>query len=208
MKALSIAFFSLLLISCSEQPIPPEATLEIFPSIGDSTTLVELNANNSIDGKFNYLALVYRWDFDGDLAWDTEFSADPIMVRHFPMPGTYHINVEVMNPDGLRAIAGDSVIIFGRNPDVSILTDPRDNQLYPIVKIRDRWWMAESLRYGVEIDPWTQGMKNNQLPERVVVQDSSRSGSFSIYSWYEALNYEPDNNQGICPDGWHIPSKM
>jgi len=65
--------------------------------------------------------------------------------------------------------------------------------------------MAESLRYGIVVDPWTQGMSNNNIAERFLLQDCYRPGSYSVYSWFEALNYDLNSNHGICPDGWHIP---
>ena len=205
-KIFWVAILSFLLVSCGDNGIPPNARLATFPSMGDSTILFELNASESSDERFYHVSLIYRWDFNVDRVWDTEFSDEPILLRYFPVPGTYQISVEVMNPDGQSSIASDTIVVNGRNQYVSKLTDPRDGQTYGIVKLNGRWWMAESLQYGIVVDPLNQGFRNNNVVERLVTKDCYRSGSYSVYSWYEALNYDLNDNHGICPDGWHIPT--
>jgi uncharacterized protein (TIGR02145 family) len=206
MKALSIVLVYLLLNSCRDRSLPPQAKLTIYPPTGDTTILFELNATESFDEKFYPAALVYRWDLDGDLAWDTKFSNESVSLKHFVKPGTHSIAVEVMNPDGQSSITKDTILVYGRNP-VSSLTDSRDGQTYSVVKINGLWWMSESLRYGIVVDPWNQGMNDNNIAERMLVEVCNRPGSYSVYSWYEAMNYHPNDNQGICPDGWHIPTQ-
>jgi uncharacterized protein (TIGR02145 family) len=195
-----------LLLSCSKS-VPPQAVLSVFPSVGDSTLVFELNASESTDERAYEVALLYRWDFNSDQTWDTEFSDESVSVKQFLFPGTYYIMVEVMNPMGLTSMAKDSIKVFGRNQDVSQLADTRDGQCYTIVKLENRWWMAESLRYGTIIDPKNQVMSDNNKVERMVIEDSGSPGSYSLYSWYEAIDYNMEENQGICPDGWHIPTK-
>lgn len=71
------------------------------------------------------------------------------------------------------------------------ITDPRDGNKYRAVQARRNLWMAEDLRYGGK----------------------------SRYTWSEALNIPLKNDTlfrteasdadsvGICPEGWHIPTK-
>jgi len=207
MKLFSSAILLLILISCNEESYPPYAQIESFPLIGDSTTLFEFNSDGSYDKKGNGLALQYRWDFNGDLIWDTDYSYETKYVKRFPIPGTYYISVEVINNNGLTAVAGDSIIVFGMNKDTSTLIDPRDGKSYQIVKINEMWWMAESLQYGVVIDPLVVEMTNNQIDERYLVYDIFKQDTFSVYSFYEAIKYDLHHEQGICPDGWHIPTE-
>lgn len=58
-------------------------------------------------------------------------------------------------------------------------TDPRDGQKYKTVKIGDKVWMAENLKYR---------------SGAVVVDDKG-----ARYAWDSALV--------ACPEGWHLPSK-
>jgi uncharacterized protein (TIGR02145 family) len=206
MRKLTLIFAIILMISCEQQSIPV-AKLTTYPAIGDSTIFFELNAGQSADSKCYANALTYRWDFDDDQSWDTHFSHEAVVVRLFSKPGTYVISVEVMNMDGNSSIARDTIEVYGRNQDVSTLTDTRDGQVYRIVKLNDRWWMAECLQYGVVGDVWNQPLSDNHVVERYVVTDPYRNQSFSLYTWFEGMNYDLKTPKGICPDGWHIPTK-
>jgi uncharacterized protein (TIGR02145 family) len=92
------------------------------------------------------------------------------------------------------------------NQDIDTLTDSRDGNRYRIVKIRDRWWMAENVRYGVEI-PVTRIQTNNGIVERYRDSGShSADTAGGIYHWLEAMNYQVKDAKGVCPDQWHIPT--
>jgi uncharacterized protein (TIGR02145 family) len=192
---------------CSDKAPPPVAKLAVYPPVGDTSILFECNAATSTDETFYHIALKYRWDFNGDLIWDTGFSDEPILVKYFSDPGTYPVAVEVINSDGMASIAYDTLSVYGRNRLRSMLTDPRDGQTYRTVSINGRWWMAESLRYGAIVDPWNPGMTNNGIPERVMISDCWFHGNWSVYSWFEAMDYSLSDRQGICPDGWHVPAQ-
>jgi uncharacterized protein (TIGR02145 family) len=191
---------------CTEPSIPPLARLSLFPSSGDTTILFELNGSESFDKKFNNITLEYRWDYDGHPGWDSNFGKDPVLVQYFSEPGVYPVVMEVRNPDGYTSLAMDSITVYGRNRDISTLTDPRDGQTYRIVKLNGNWWMAESLRFGSVVNPWEGGMTDNHVPERVLVDNCFIPGSFSVYTWYEAMNYKLNKMQGLCPEGWHLPA--
>ncbi len=207
MKVFVFMIVALLLISCKKQSLP-FAKLNTYPPNGDTTVLFELDASQSFDASTYQIALKFRWDFDDDRIWDTGFSNESIMVKQFPVPGTYHIAVEVMNLDGCSSVDTDSIVVFSLRSETSSLTDTRDGQTYSTVNFGGRWWMSECLRYGTEIDPLNQKMNNNGVPERIVLDHCYGTGTFSVYSWYEAINYDLNHNQGICPDGWHIPAQM
>jgi len=94
-----------ILDECSEYPplIPPIASLSIKPInpyIGDS---VIFDASESTDDRT--VDLRYRFDFEGDGNWDTNWSEDSSANYVFTTSGNYNAIVEVMDEDGLTGIA-------------------------------------------------------------------------------------------------------
>ena len=90
------------------------------------------------------------------------------------------------------------------------MIDSRDGKTYRTTTIGTQTWMAENLNYEPE------GICNSQWHKYGKDYDCKKYGRF--YSWTTALNCK-DNDcskayphefttivQGICPEGWHIPS--
>jgi uncharacterized protein (TIGR02145 family) len=81
-------------------------------------------------------------------------------------------------------------------------TDTRGGgKIYPYVHIKDRYWMAENLNFdtGDEGSVCYEGSDYN----------CQRCGR--LYNWETATGgksstEKPSGVQGVCPDGWHIPS--
>ena len=86
--------------------------------------------------------------------------------------------------------------------------DPRDGKTYATVLINDRCWFAGNLNVGVRVNA-SAGQGNNQIIEKVCYNDveSNCTTLGGLYNWDEAMNYvTTPGNQGICPDGWYIPT--
>ena len=97
-----------------------------------------------------------------------------------------------------------------------VLTDSRDGKTYKTVKIGNQTWMAQNLNYADSskfrslIGGRSACYKNSQdscakygrLYTWAAAMDSVRNGCG--YEKYCSLNYPV---QGVCPSGWHLPTK-
>lgn len=116
------------------------------------------------------------------------------------------------------------------NPNIKYdtMVDPRDKQVYKVVKIDvpdanySQVWMAENLNYADSVK--TPGLKGGNWCYNDDEKNCKVSGRY--YSWAAAIDsvaFASDDKapldcgygkkcgldravQGICPDGWHLPS--
>jgi uncharacterized protein (TIGR02145 family) len=101
------------------------------------------------------------------------------------------------------------------------ITDPRDSKVYGTVQIGNQCWFRDGLNYGTRISG-TQSPSNNNIVEKYCYLDNDLNCSTygGMYRWGEVVqylngasdesNWEPTPSfpvQGICPSGWHLPSK-
>lgn len=108
-----------------------------------------------------------------------------------------------------KRIAYDTEIIY---PPFSqcgdMLTDTRDGQLYPTVLIGNQCWMEKNLNIGTMVQG-TSNMTNNGATEKYCYGNNSSNCTIygGLYQWDEMMQYNSNvGAQGICPDGWQIPS--
>ena len=107
-------------------------------------------------------------------------------------------------------------------PEEGTMTDPRDGNEYVTVKLGEQVWMAENLRYLPEGE--TQDFDISPIsPRYYVIFDNDLdtelgTASVDMYGMFynlpaatqeEELVTVGENRmvQGVCPDGWHLPSQ-
>jgi uncharacterized protein (TIGR02145 family) len=89
------------------------------------------------------------------------------------------------------------------------IIDERDAQTYEMVQIGNQCWMAENLNVGEWIMSNNSGQSTNQIIEKYCYVDDANNCELygGLYKWNELMqNSTQESVQGICPDGWHIPS--
>lgn len=122
---------------------------------------------------------------------------------HFRVPGFYDFKLgthDYFNPE----------IEYGT------LIDERDGRRYKTLQVGGQVWMAENLNYADErADNYLVGNNRCFLDDTL---NCLMSGRF--YTWFAAMNLDskwwnvnlPEGmidspHRGICPEGWHIPTK-
>ena len=104
--------------------------------------------------------------------------------------------------------------------DVGVLVDSRDGQTYGWVKIGNQTWMASNLNFGSRVAGGTdQGDASDTSAQRWCYNnDGNYCAQYgALYQWHTAMGLAQsyDNNyaavsgetQGICPEGWHVPTR-
>lgn len=83
------------------------------------------------------------------------------------------------------------------------ITDNRDGEVYKTAKIGNQVWMAENLRYnakGSYLNPNNPNKKYGRLYNWVTIMDLKKK--YLKNKWEGSTK----NHQGICPNGWHVPT--
>lgn len=83
---------------------------------------------------------------------------------------------------------------------------------YNTVQIGSQCWFKENLDVGTMIasNSEADSMRNNNIVEKYCYNNDLANCTIygGLYQWNEAMQYvTTEKAQGICPSGWHIPTK-
>ncbi|MFO8233910.1 MAG: FISUMP domain-containing protein [Bacteroidales bacterium] len=147
----------------------------------------------------------WSWDFG-----DGNTSTDQNPSHTYSSVGTHTVELAVSNECGEDTatkinyiyVESDGLTACDWNDDI-IFTDDRDGQEYNQTKINDQCWMAENLNYDQDSygNDWCydNNSSNCDTYGRLYDWDALMQGASSS-------NSNPSGVQGVCPDGWHVPS--
>lgn len=145
----------------------------------------------------------YNWIFDDDTTFNTRSIRleipDSAAVYWLTCFVRYDGYLQVTNKQSIRAL--DTVFngsVSGLIPGTHTFEDPRDNREYQYVTLGNLDWFVENLAFTGAGRPYS----GNDLMNRVYGR---------YYSWSEATGNEAGSGlgqgpQGICPEGWSIPT--
>lgn len=83
-----------------------------------------------------------------------------------------------------------------------------DGNVYNTVLIGNQCWMRESLRVGTMVNGSTSQTDNGIIEKYCYNNEPDSCTEYGgLYQWGEIMDYATgDEVQGICPDGWHVPT--
>ncbi|MBO7132564.1 MAG: hypothetical protein J6W06_00185, partial [Bacteroidales bacterium] len=132
-----------------------------------------------------------------------------IQLRNLTAETQYYYTAEATNSYG--TVRGDtlSFITCGQ------ITDERDGNQYYTIQIGDQTWMAQNLRFAGDIQLATAEEDTSSfVGYRYYPENAENVPTYGyLYNWTAAMNGEsgdetnPSRIQGICPYGWHLPSR-
>jgi uncharacterized protein (TIGR02145 family) len=94
-------------------------------------------------------------------------------------------------------------------PCPGIPTVTYEGQVYNTVLIGSQCWLKENLNVGIRING-SEEMSNNGTIEKYCCDDNEVNCDEygALYQWNEMMQYTTtQGTQGICPDGWHLPTE-
>jgi uncharacterized protein (TIGR02145 family) len=83
------------------------------------------------------------------------------------------------------------------------------SHLYHAIQIGSQCWMKENLNIGTHIAGGTDQTNNSIIEKFCYGNDTNNCKIYGgLYQWNEMMQYVTTAGaQGICPNGWHIPTK-
>ncbi len=132
------------------------------------------------------------------------------MQQNLDCETTYNLFVWAYNECGLSVPleTSETTLVCIEWSCGDMLIDYRDSQQYATVKIGNQCWMGENLNIGQMI--LTPVAQNNiNIIEKYCYDNDPLNCEIygGLYQWNQAMNYETEQgSQGICPQGWFLPS--
>jgi uncharacterized protein (TIGR02145 family) len=181
-----------------------EVTFKDEVAAGFSANEITVQTGNLVEftDQSNGDPTTWNWDFG-----DGNNSSQQNPSHTYSSEGTYTVELTVSNDCGEDTETKTDYITVESNITAcdwnndTTFTDSRDGQEYKQTKIGDQCWMAENLNYDAGGDSWCYD--NN----------SSNCDTYGrLYDWAAVMqgasssSSNPSGVQGVCPDGWHVPS--
>lgn len=79
----------------------PKPVIIISPPSGNFTNEFLFDASLTIDDEDSLNQLLFRWDFQGDGFWDTDFDSSTVATKKFSKAGLFNPTLEVKDPSKL-----------------------------------------------------------------------------------------------------------
>ncbi|MGB2582331.1 MAG: NosD domain-containing protein, partial [Thermoplasmata archaeon] len=112
-------------LMCPTSPnLPPTAVIVVIPTTGTVGLSFSFDASDSYDVEDSASALEVRWDWDGDGAWDTDWSTEKVAYHQYDAPGEYSARLEVRDTGGLANTTSIEVMVIEVIPEFSSVLLP------------------------------------------------------------------------------------
>ena len=186
---------------------------DIYLDFGADLSLKSFTISNTGSGKLSYtLTASQEWITVSPRIGDATTETDTIKVtidRAGLFDNKHEAEISIVSYAG-EVMKEDKVYVF-----VNGVIDPNGHH-YGIITIGTQTWMAENLNRGVRISlNFHEFPRDNDDIEKFCYDDleSNCETYGGLYQWEEMMDYNPEDTgtigttQGICPAGYHIPTK-
>lgn len=171
--------------------LAPRANFKMSTYTGNLGTNFRFDCWWCRDDKSAPSEMFYKWDFDGDGIFDTDFMNEVITFHQYNKPGRFETTLVLKDTEGETDTCSKTVYVTqGTNP-TDILFDYRGftYEYYGIVKIGDQWWYSKNACFGDTAIYYREPVTNN----------------WPAYFEYGFLYSMAQAS--VCPNGWHLPTR-
>jgi len=99
---------------------PPRALFNFTPDNGHILTNFNFDASATNDDEDSLNTLQFRWDWEGDGFWDTDYLSTPSITHQFLFADNFNVMLQVKDPSGLTNIKNHSISIVLHNPEIFV----------------------------------------------------------------------------------------
>lgn len=193
----------------------PYADFIINPVNGNIFTEFTFDASACSDESTPADQLEVEWDFENDGTWDIGYSTNKIASHQYNTEGEYEVRMNVRDGDGNVSDLIKNLTVEncneGDEPCPGLAFIIIGGEQYNTVQIGNQCWLNRNLNIGEMILNVNNqsNQTNNQMLEKYCFENESANCETygGLYQWDEMMAYTTiEGGQGICPDGWHIPT--
>lgn len=179
-----VAMAAMLSVSCSKKEPYKEEALSVILISQNVTTFLGQDGSIETEVTGGLPPYSFIWS-NGETTKD---------IQGLPA-GTYCVTVT----DDCDSTVTESIKITQPIP-ANVIMDIEGN-FYTTVQIGEQTWMQQNLRVALAPD-------SSEIESFISDNNPDNEETYGrLYTWDVAMNGSTaENSQGICPDGWHIPS--
>lgn len=105
----------LALTACIKEGIFPIPDFNYTPEEGSRFSIFYFDASVSFDSDNAIYSLKYRWDFNGDGIFDTDYSYNPKASFKYPVVDCFNVTLGVIDPEGNEAEITKELCVSNKN---------------------------------------------------------------------------------------------
>ena len=153
----------------------------------------------------SFYPVSWLWKFQGGIPSQSNLQ-NPVVI--YPDTGWFQVKLTVSNAIGSDSMIKDGYIIVRPFVCGHTFLDHRNGKVYPTVLINNQCWMRKNLNIGTMVDSLTAQTDNSIIEKYCYKNMEANCDAYgAYYQWNEMMQYSTaESVQGICPDGWHVPS--